>query len=286
VSRRFDCFVGIDWSGDKKIWQKGLKVAVATPGKKAPEIQVGPGLRGRWSRTEVTKWIASFVRAQRALIGIDFAFGFPSVEKLLEGTILDWHYVENLCADDENYYGGKFFRVAGAPHSVLINSPWLPRVHYSAHHLRITELEAKRIKGATPQCIFNAVGGAQVGPSSISGMRCLLHLRKEHSRTISIWPFDEIDDAKSVIVEMFPRYFALSRSIDPNLADHAILNYALERFGSDPVVTAPASEDEGDAILSAAALRALSDDNSLFNLPDLSIRNEGWIFGVPTGGVS
>jgi hypothetical protein len=49
----------------------------------------------------------------------------------------------------------------------------------------------------------------------------------------------------------------------------------------DPVKKAPKSEGEGDALLSAAALRYLSVQASVFNLPDQSIRLQGWIFGVP-----
>jgi len=112
-------------------------------------------------------------------------------------------------------------------------------------------------------------------------MRALLKLRQSCGQELSIWPFEELHDKKSAIVEIFPRYFPLSRNQSPKLADHSNLNGALAAFDCRPIETAPASEDEGDALLSAAALRHLSADATLFRLPDDSIRREGWIFGVP-----
>src|SRR5437763_1120873 len=156
----FDCFVDIDWSGDKKSWQKGLKIAYARPGSCAPQLIAGPGPKGKWSRTDAVRWIEELVNKERALIGLDFAFGFPSGE-----GFLNWKYVDTLCCAEANFYGGTFFRSSSSPHSHLVNSPWLPRANYSAHYLRATEHAAKKTKGATPQSIFNACGAAKVGPS-------------------------------------------------------------------------------------------------------------------------
>jgi hypothetical protein len=278
---KFDCFVGIDWSGDKQTWQKGIKVAIAAPGSGFPVLEEGPGPNGRWSRSEIARWIGELVHARRALIGLDFAFGFPAIPRLMEDVVLDWDYVERFCESDSNFYGGRFFRAAGSRHAAFINSPWLPKRDYSAHHLRETEKVAKQTKGATPQSVFNAYGAAQVGPSSISGMRMLLHLRQQHASRLSIWPFDDLRSDGSAIVEIFPRYFALSKGLSPKLADHAILNAALRAYGSDAVPTPPKTEDEGDALLSAAALRSLSERQTWFGNAHPAYRTEGWIFGVP-----
>jgi hypothetical protein len=283
TTTQFDRFIGIDWSGNKETWQKGLKVAIAEGGTAAPKIVIGPGPKGIWSRIEMAKWICDVARSARALIGIDFAFGFPSFDKTV---VLDWAYVEVICASAPNFYGGHFFRLAGAQHSRFVNSPWLPRVDYSAHCLRATDIAAKQVRGARPQSIFNAVGPAQVGPSSISGMRMLKWIKQNHSEILSIWPFDEIDSKRSVIVEVFPRFFPLSRKLSPKLSQHETLNLALAAFDSESAYKPPASEDEGDAILTAAALRSLSTDRTLFDLPTEHVRREGWIFGVPSRGVT
>jgi hypothetical protein len=276
----FDCFVGIDWSGDKKPRQKGLKIAIAYPGRAAPRLEECPTHKGRWSRTEAIRWIENRFQDKRALIGLDFAFGFPPVA-LSGNVVLDWDYVERICEPYPNFYGGAFFRPPACVHSHLINSPWLPKHGYSAAHLRMTDIVAKEKIGATPQSIFNAIGPAQVGPSSISGMRALRFLQQNCGDRIAIWPFSEVSRTGSVIVEIFPRYFPLSRGKSARLAGHDELNAALLAFDSDEVKQSPKSEDEGDALLSAAALRLLSSQQSLFQLPDQSIRSQGWIFGVP-----
>src|SRR5581483_2005511 len=116
---------------------------------------------------------------------------------------------------------------------------------------------------------------------SISGMRVLRYLRERRGSRISIWPFDEVSDTGSAIVEVFPRYFALSKGLSPKMSDHSALNDALIAFDSDPVEFSPSSEDEGDALIIAAALRCLSKDPTRFALPGAEIREEGWIFGVP-----
>lgn len=275
----FDCFVGIDWSGDNKPWQKGLKVAIAYPGRAAPRLEY-QSHKGRWSRSEVMRWIENQFQDRRALIGLDFAFGFPPL--VLPGNVvLDWEYAERVCELDFNFYGGAFFRPPACLHSHLVNSPWLPKHSYSANHLRVTDIVAMETAGARPQSIFNAVGPAQVGPSSISGMRALRSLRQNCGGRIAIWPFDEMRGAGSVIVEIFPRYFPLSKGKSAKLASQRELNAALVAFNSDEAEQGPKSEDEGDALLSAAALRFLSAQELLFQLPNQTIRSQGWIFGVP-----
>jgi hypothetical protein len=276
----FDCFVGIDWSGDKNPWQKGLKVAIARPGRAAPVLKECPGRKDGWSRADVVKWIADEFFDKRALIGIDFAFGFPQVS-LPGNIVLDWDYAEKVCAEYPNFYGGAFFRPPVLPHSHLVNSRWLPKHSYSANHLRMTDIVAMETTGARPQSIFNAVGPAQVGPSSISGMRALRSLRQQCGGRIAIWPFDEVPQTGPLIVEMFPRYYPLSRGKSARLAGRAELNAALAAFESDGVKKGPKSEDEGDALLGAAALRLLSSEDALFRLPEQAIRSQGWIFGVP-----
>jgi len=276
----FDCFVGIDWSGDKNVWQRGLKVAIACPGHTAPVLKECPGGKDGWSRSDVVRWIRDEFQDKRALIGIDFAFGFPEVT-LPGNVVLDWEYAEKVCAAYPNYYGGAFFRPPILPHSHLVNSRWLPKDSYSANHLRMTDIVAMETTGARPQSIFNAVGPAQVGPSSISGMRALRSLRQECDGRIAIWPFDEVALTGSVIVEIFPQYYPLSRGKSARLAGRRELNAALAAFGSDGVRKGPKSEDEGDALLSAAALRVLSSEDALFRLPEQTIRSQGWIFGVP-----
>jgi len=109
----------------------------------------------------------------------------------------------------------------------------------------------------------------------------LRFLRQSCGGRIAIWPFDEARRTGSVIVEIFPRYYPLSKGRSAHLADRSKLNRALAAFASEGVRKSPKSEDEGDALLSAAALRCLSSEDALFELPEQAIRSQGWIFGVP-----
>lgn len=275
----FDAFIGIDWSGAKGSHQKGLKVALARPGRGAPVLVPGPGGRGAWSRAAVAEWLSGQFAQHRCLAGLDFAFGMPVCDGS-DGAKLDWEYVERLCCGDDNFYGGRFFRAEGAPHSPYINSPWVKGSAYSAKRLRATELAAAKVRGATPQSVFNAVGAAQVGPSSLSGMRFLRHMRERFPDAMTIWPFEPVDERRSAMVEIFPRYFPLSVGLSPNLKDRAHLDAALSAFESEPTGRDPQSEDEGDALISAAALRHLSMAPGAFSRPSASLLSEGWIFGV------
>jgi hypothetical protein len=279
--RDFGSFIGVDWSGNGQRWQRGLQVAIAEPGSTAPILLRGQEAKGRWSRNSFADWLGRKVREQKTLVGLDFAFGFPDVASVVPELKLNWQYVAEFCRAEANFYGGRFFKDESSPHAALINSRTIRGTHYSHRRLRATEIAAKRIRGATPSCVFNAVGAAQVGPSSISGMRFLDYMSDHHGSDVAVWPFDEINDDRSVIVEVFPRFFPLSKNLSSKLANHAALNSALEAFGSVGVATAPKNEDEGDALLTAAALRQLSREPEWFNLPPAAVRNEGWIFGVP-----
>lgn len=271
----FDRFIGIDWSGDKNAYQKGIKVAQARPGRQAPVLVAGPGRSERWSRTEVMRFILESCAHERCLVGLDFAFGFPA-----NHGPFDWAYVEAHCAADGNFYGGRFFHEPAEAHADFINSSTHKGARYRANAHRVTELRAALTKGATPQTVFNAIGAAQVGPSSISGMRMLRMLTTQGAQSLSVWPFAPVSMDRSVVVEIFPRLFPLLHRLPSAMKVHANLNRALAAFESDPVTEAPRSEDEGDALISSAALRQLSAVAGSFVLPQEPPAGEGWIFGV------
>lgn len=271
----FTRFVGIDWSGANGRWQAGIAVAVADAGASRPKLMPGPGPDGRWSRAEVAAFIVEEAARAPTLFGLDFAFGFPLNP---DGSCWEWEHAETWSGGAENFYGGAFFRDLRAPHADLVNAPGRRGVGYRASLLRLTDRRAALLKGCTPQSVFNAVGAAQVGPSSISGMRLLRALRSQGA-PVSIWPFEPLRDGGSALVEVFPRYLAIAAGGSPTLRDRDNLNAALVAHGSQPVDAAPRNEDEGDALLAAAALRWLAAPER-FMVPHESARREGWIFGV------
>lgn len=272
----FDLFVGIDWSGDKKRQQKGIAVAIAKPGHCVPNL-VKPSASPVWSRESVVDWLVAEVARSRILVGIDFAFGFPT----LPVPEMGWADVDRHCGDDGRLYGGRFFSDRHHPYGPYVNGPWGQGKDYSARHHRLTEIEASRTRGASPSCMLNGVGPSAVGFSSASGMRALVRLRQRLGAKLSVWPFDEVDDEASVIVEIFPRLFPLLKSRKPAMKSVENLNGALAAYGSDVFAGPVASEDEGDAIISAAALRTISADAGLWSPLPPKARREGWIFGVP-----
>lgn len=273
----FARFIGIDWSGDRRRFAPGIQVAEARPGPAAPALLAGDGPGGRWSRSGVLALIERRCAQERCLIGLDFSFGFP------HGLgAFDWDYAEACCAEDENFYGGRFFAQPRAEHADLVNGARHKGSRYSARALRQTELRAAAIKHATPQSVFNAVGAAQVGPSSIAGMRMLRALRAGPlAERLAIWPFDPASPQRSVVVEIFPRLFPLLHGLKPAMREEANLAAALAAYDSEPVARAPRSEDEGDALIAAAALRAMAGRAGSFDRPAEMPPGEGWIFGVP-----
>lgn len=273
----FERFIGIDWSGDRRRFVHAVKVAQALPGRSAPTLLAGDGPDGRWSRTGVLDLIRHSCDGQRCLIGLDFSFGFPA-----GFGAFDWEYAEACCAGDDNFYGGRFFATPQPAHANFVNSARHKGPRYSAKALRLTELRAAAIKHATPQSVFNAVGAAQVGPSSIAGMRMLRALKSGPvAERVAVWPFEPAVYGKSVVVEIFPRLFPLLHGLSPAMKHAANLDAALAAFGSEAALCAPASEDEGDALVSAVALRALAGAQGCFDLPAGLPAGEGWIFGVP-----
>lgn len=274
----FDRFIGIDWSGAARSPQKGIAVAIAKPGIASPKI-VTRTAATLWSRQEVVDWLVAEAECGRVLIGIDFAFGFPP----LPVGAMTWAEVDRHCDCDPDLYGGRFFSDRGHLCGEYVNGPWGKGGLYSARNYRSTEREASRIRGASPSCMLNGVGASAVGFSSTSGMRALVSLRAKLGGRLAIWPFDSVQDDSSVLVEIFPRLFPLLKGCKPAMSVLENLNAALVDYGSEPFSAAVASEDMGDAIVSAAALRTLSADAELWAPLPPEARTEGWIFGVPPG---
>jgi hypothetical protein len=105
--------------------------------------------------------------------------------------------------------------------------------------------------------MFNGVGPASVGVGSLAGMRMLHHLKQRRDLRVAVWPFDAMENADLVVVEIFPRLYARTTTMNPRSS---------------------LTEDEYDALISADALRSLCVKPSVWR----ATGNEGWIFGVST----
>ena len=293
---RFEKFVAIDWSGAKRSRNKGLKVASCEPGDMPPALEEPPSAHQNWSRTEVLQWIVGEAQRHRILAGFDFAFAYPYCNhnayfpdsngspKLAKEL---WQTVDSLCQPEESMYGGFLYRDPRSPFYEYFYF-WHPkhreepRLHFDGKRLRQTDQVCSN--KTRPSCPFKCFGADQVGSASAAGMRALHFINRNFSCLFHIWPFDHLANDKSILVEIFPRLFLHAVGKDRRQPDYTNdTNAVLNHFASRPFTSKVKSEDERDAIISAAALRILSSDTGVWHPKDLDEKtrlHEGWIFGV------
>jgi hypothetical protein len=134
-----------------------------------------------------------------------------------------------------------------------------------------------------PVSNFNLVGAAQVGKSSLTGMRMLHRL----GGSVSVWPVDPLPASGTVVVEMYTSIAALgggARRGRTKLRSYEELNSALARLHSPPVNgEGPIDDHSSDALVTAAWLRRIGHDPQYWNPQGLTpeiARTEGWTFGA------
>ncbi|MDA7693082.1 hypothetical protein N8801_02005 [Alphaproteobacteria bacterium] len=282
----FDSYVGIDWSGDKNNFQKGISIALCEKGSAVPKI-IRPDTR-YWSRSMLLKWIFELISKKKALIGFDFSFSYPFYDKASyfpgikdspTGPYDLWKLINNLNKDKDNFYGGGIWKKN--PFSQYYNAPRLKGTYYQSRR-RKTEIHAKN-KIHSPSPSFNCVGPGAVGTGSLSGMR-FLHILKEN---LSIWPFENIIMRnKSISVEIFPTYYFRIAGVKPDKKigytleniNKALTFFETNNLSKNIKIEGP-DQDDADAIISSAALRFFSRKDNYWNVPSVS-KKEGWIFGV------
>lgn len=276
----FDTFVAIDWSGAKGVRHRGIAVAVAEAGDRAPRPVAPPSPAG-WARGEVADFLEGL--PGRVLAGFDFSFAPPFVARgaYLPGlaTADDgpgfWRHVDAL-SDDADYGAAGFMAGAARPHF------WMGAADGRKAdflHWRVCELAFNAGGGGKASTLFDCVGAAQVAKASLAGMRVLNRLRGP----FAVWPFDP--PGERTIVEIYGRAMlrhAGGRGL--KIRDGAALDAALAALGSDPVRPArPLDDNETDALVIAAALRRLAPDPRWWQPPALTpeiARTEGWTFGI------
>ncbi len=284
----FDGFVGIDWSGGKQRFQKGIEVALCRPGAGAPR-RIDPP-EGRWSRAALFDWMAPRLIRERLLVGLDFSFTFPFVDRDayfpgIPGAPRNaralWALVDRTCADVPGFYGGAF--AERAPWSAyFFRAKGQKGRRFDRRHKRVEEACAAAGLGH-PESVFHLIGAKQVGRGSLAGMR-FLHALDRQVDGLTIWPMDD-DRGGSVVVEIFPRAFiARAGGGSAKLREAATLNPVLRQYGAPGFRgDAPLDDNRTDALVTAAALRALAGDPALWRPRAMTARvrrTEGWIFGI------
>ncbi|GAB4471112.1 MAG: hypothetical protein OHK0018_00700 [Erythrobacter tepidarius] len=199
-----------------------------------------------------------------------------------------WALIDGLCSDDPHLEAGGFLAHPEAAryfrHGAGIEGDRFlhPQAANREGRFRLTEA-AQRAAGVRPVSNFNLVGAAQVGKSSLTGMRMLHRL----GGRMPVWPVDPLPDAGSVVVEIYTAIAARLGGVAgaaTKLRSVEALNDALDRLGSPPVEGSGVIDDHSsDALITAAWLRRMHGEQDLWHpqglTPDVA-RTEGWTFGA------
>ncbi|QZP07819.1 hypothetical protein [Caenibius sp. WL] len=285
---RFRHFAAIDWSGAAGERQRGIALALCDAEGGPPRL-VRPG--HIWSREEILGWLQHDLPAD-TLVGLDLGIAlpfrdrgafFPGWEESPPDARSLWALIDGLCAQEPHLAASHF-----------VDHPEASR-HFRRHggregdlfgggrgRLRITE-HAQQAAGCKPYSNFNLVGAAQVGKSSLTGMRVLHQL----GGALPVWPVDPLPETGSAIVEIYTALAAIAagRSAQKSkMRTRADLNAALIALGSPPFHGRIAMSDHAaDALLTAAWLRIAAPRPELWrpkSMTDEIARTEGWTFGA------
>ncbi len=276
----FETFVGIDWSGAKGVRHRGIAVAVAEAGARAPVLVAPPSPAG-WARAQVADFLEAL--PGRVLAGFDFSFAPPYVARgaYFPGLVTAddgpgfWAHVDATSADAD--YGAAGFMAGPARPHFWMGAADGAKADFL--HWRVCELAFNAGGGGKASTLFDCVGAAQVAKASLAGMRVLNRLRAG----FAIWPFDP--RGERTVVEIYGRAMlrhAGGRGL--KLRNMAALATALEALGSLPVAApGPFDDNQTDALVTAAALRQLAGNPRWWTPSGLTpevARTEGWTFGI------
>lgn len=284
---RFDHFVAIDWSGAVGPRQRGIAVAICERGTVAPILIRANHI---WSRSDVLEWLLNAM-PQNTLAGFDLSPAlpfadvgsyFPGWDECPHDAKALWTLVEHICVDDphlavsgfvDHSEASRYFRRHGGRSGDRFGS--------GRGRLRVVE-HRQREHRLSPSSCFNLVGAAQVGKSSLTGMRMLHRL----GGRLPVWPFDPMPESGSLLVEIYTSLAARAAGV-PNgrskLRDGMSLDAALARLNSEAHLPLTQYSDHAtDALLTAAWLRTAADEPALWNPPGIDdvAATEGWTFGV------
>lgn len=290
---RFDWFVAIDWSGAAGPRQQGIAIAVADARGGPPALAMADKA---WSREDILA-ILRCELPDNALVGLDLGISlpfadagafFPGWQDSPPDARSLWRLIDEICETDLNLAASSFvshprfrryFRHGKEDEGNLFH---LPGAATREGRFRRAE-HAQREMKCRPVSNFNLVGAAQVGKSSLTGMRMLHRL----GGALPVWPVDPLPTAGSVVVEIYTQLAARAAGVTGSrskLRSIEDLNAALAELGSPPVPGEGAIRDHAsDALVTAAWLRKASGEPSLWTPPALTpaiARTEGWTFGA------
>lgn len=288
----FQNFACIDWSGAIGERHAGIAVAICSTGDNAPKL-VRPG--HRWSRLDVANWLLNKM-PPHTLVGMDMSTSLPFIDhgayfpgwiESPHDAVSLWTMVDRICTNDahmsvasfvEHIEASRHFRQQGGRVGDLFEP--------GRGRLRRVEL-AQAAMGMNPYSNLNLIGAAQVGKSSLSGMRVLHYLRGR----LPVWPIQRgrLGATGSLLVEIYTSVAALAagrkagrtkmrtvEELNDALASPAIAS--MKYHGSGAI-----ADHSSDALLTAAWLRRTAEKPEFWHpasLTDEIADKEGWTFGV------
>ena len=293
MNRSFQHFAAIDWSGAAGERHRGIAVAICHASGQAPCL-FRPG--DRWSRGEILHWLLEEM-PENTLVGLDLGMSlpfadcgayFPGWQESPADAKALWALVDAICEEDphlaassfvDHAEAARYFRRHGGREGTQFHAP---DAAHRRGRFRVTE-QAQAAMGCKPYSNFNLVGAAQVGKSSLTGMRVLHRL----GGRLPVWPVDPLPETGSVVIEIYTAIAAMAAGRTAGrskIKSYAELNQALAVLGSAPVEgTGPIDDHSADALLTAAWLRANSNRPELWApvgmTPEIA-RTEGWTFGA------
>ncbi|MFZ2994986.1 hypothetical protein [Sphingobium sp.] len=281
---RFARFAAIDWSGAKGARHKGIAITLCEAGQATPRLLTPPD--GVWSRTAVADWLIQTAGDVPTLYGFDFSFAPPFVARgsYLPGEAVPdtapafWAYVDWLC-DDVDLGAGSLLEIAHRPHFYFGKADG---VKARFMHNRRCEALYNAGGGGKASTVYDAIGAAQVAKASFAGMRLLHRVRDR----VPVWPFDPVPSDGSLVVEIYTTIAARAAGRAKGrskMRDLCALNTALSALGTDPHHGDPPDDHGADAIVAAAWMRAVADNERLWTPAALTphiAATEGWTFGV------
>lgn len=292
--RNFAHFLAIDWSGAKGERHKGIALSLADADGGPPRLLSPP--KGGWSRAEVRDLLREDI-ARDTLVGMDLGISLPFADA---GAFFPdwadspgiarqlWAMIDRICAQDPHLGCGSFVAHVQASRYFRHSKDHvgdrfhLPGAATREGRFREAEL-AQRAQGVRPVSNFNLVGAAQVGKSSLTGMRMLHQL----GEAVSVWPIDPLPQTGPVVVEMYTSIAARGggvRGAKTKLRSYEALNAALAHLGSAGVAGTGAIDDHSsDALVTAAWLRKIAREPACWQPKALTAhiaQTEGWTFGT------
>ncbi|MCM2344006.1 MAG: hypothetical protein NDJ24_05540 [Alphaproteobacteria bacterium] len=256
----------------------------------APQV-----LEGALKRTDICNWILSRAEQEgRCLIGIDCNFAYAEGVGILQFgesyTYLDlWQAVEESSRHLPDYFAAAFWEHEFYGRYFWSSGP--KPSHFNDSCQRLTEAVCREKGYGHPESPFKLIGPKQVGKGGLAGMRLMYDLKRKLRDDVCIWPFENnMDTAKLVLAEIYPRLFLNGAGCGSSkIREISVLNNALSFYKTESTNDIIIMSDHmTDAIISSAALRALSGETGRF--PDniinpaamnkMATAREGWILGV------